>query len=110
MIASNYPLFDVFVSTLYFAIFVAWIVLVFHIFQDIVRSHDLSGAGKAGWVVFILVLPLVGCLLYLIVRGGDMHVRQDRAIRVQRESFEEYIRQVADGHHEPTSPTPPDPS
>lgn len=94
MIASTYPLFDVFVSTLYFAILIAWIILVFHVFQDIMRSHDLSGGAKAIWVLFILVLPLVGCLAYLIIRGGDMHLRQERAVQLQRESFEDYIRKV----------------
>ncbi len=94
MSATTYPLGDVFMSTLYFAILIAWIILVFHVFQDVLRSHDLSGSAKALWVLFILVLPLVGCLLYLIVRGGDMHLRQERAAQLQRESFENYIRQV----------------
>ena len=95
MVATPYPLFDVFVSTLYFAILIAWVILVFHVFQDVMRSHDLTGIAKALWVLFILVLPLLGCLLYLIVRGGAMHLRQERAIQLQRESFEDYIRHVA---------------
>ena len=94
MIAANYPVFDVFVSTLYFAILIAWVILVFHVFQDIMRSPDLTGAARAIWVLFILALPLLGCLLYLIARGGDMHVRQERAVQVQRQAFEDYIRHV----------------
>src|ERR1035437_1160231 len=88
-------MFDVFVSTLYFAILIGWIILVFHVFQDIMRSHDLTGTAKAIWVLFILVLPLLGCLLYLIVRGGGMHLRQERAHRAQREAFEDYTRRGA---------------
>ncbi len=48
MFASNYPLADVFVSTLYFVLLIFWIILVFHIMLDIFRSHDLSGAAKTG--------------------------------------------------------------
>jgi hypothetical protein len=107
MIASTYPLLNIFVSTLYFAILIAWIILVFHVFQDIMRSHDITGSSKALWVLFILVLPLLGCLLYLIVRGGDMHRRQERAMQVQRDSFEDYIRHVATTTSEHThTPTP----
>lgn len=105
MIATSYPLFNVFVSTLYFALLIAWIILVFHVFQDIMRSHDLTGAAKALWVLFIFVLPLLGCLFYLILRGGDMHLRQERVAQMQRESFEDYIRHVATtkDEHTPTS-------
>ena len=108
MIASTYPMADVFVSTLYFAIMIAWIILVFHVFQDIMRSHDLSGAAKAVWVLFILVLPLLGCLLYLVVRGGAMHIRQERAGQQQRDAFENYIRHVVatKDSHESEETTP----
>ncbi len=100
MIASNYPLLDVFVSTLYFVVLIGWIILVFHVFQDIMRSHDLDGVAKALWVLFILVLPLIGCLLYLVVRGGSMHTRQLHAAKIQRETFEDYIREVVATKHD----------
>ena len=95
MTATAYPIFDVFASTLFFAILIGWVVLVFHIFQDIMRSHDLTGSAKALWVLLILVLPLMGCLLYLVVRGDEMHLRQERVHQLEREAFEDYIRRVA---------------
>jgi hypothetical protein len=99
-------MFDVFVSTLYFAVLIGWVILVFHVFQDIMRSHDLTGPAKAMRVLFILVLPLLGCLLYLIVRDGAMHLREERARLLQHEAFEDYIRHVAatkrDDAHVPT--------
>ena len=95
MFASSYPLLDVFVSTLYFALFIVWIIIIFHVLVDIMRSHDLSGAAKAGWVLFILILPLIGSLVYLVVRGGSMHERQLHAVAAQQKAFEDYIRQVA---------------
>jgi ABC-type multidrug transport system fused ATPase/permease subunit len=93
--ASNYPLADVFVSTLYFVLMIFWIILVFHVVFDVFRSHDLSGPGKALWILFILVLPLVGTLIYVLVRGGSMHERQVQAVQSQQKAFEDYIRKVA---------------
>ncbi len=95
MLASNYPLLDVFVSTLYFALFIVWLIIIFHVMVDIMRSHDLSGVAKAAWVLFILVLPLIGSLVYLVVRGGSMHERQLHAVAAQQKAFEDYIRKVA---------------
>jgi len=95
MLASNYPLLDVFVSTLYVALFVVWIIFVFHVMLDITRSHDLSGGAKALWVLFIIVTPLIGTLAYFVVRGGSMHERQTHAVAAQQKAFEDYIRRVA---------------
>ncbi len=95
MIGSSYPLAGVFVSTLYFAIFIFWIILIFHIMLDIFRSHDLSGPAKALWVLGILIFPLLGGLIYLVIRGGSMHERQLHAVAAQQKSFEDYIRKVA---------------
>jgi len=95
MLAASYPLWDVFVSTLYFALFIVWLIIIFHVVVDIMRSHDLNGAAKAAWVLFILILPLVGSLVYLVVRGGSMHERQTHAVQAQQKAFEDYIRKVA---------------
>ena len=95
MFATSYPLLDVFVSTLYFALFIVWIIVIFHVMVDIMRSLDLCGAAKAAWVLFILILPLVGSLIYLVVRGGSMHERQMHAVAAQQKAFEDYIRKVA---------------
>ncbi|MHB8379395.1 MAG: PLDc N-terminal domain-containing protein [Acidimicrobiales bacterium] len=95
MLASNYPLLDVFVSTMYFALFIFWMILVFHVVLDVFNSHDLSGPAKALWVLFILILPVLGCLVYVLVRGGDMHQRRVRAVQSQQKAFEDYIRAVA---------------
>jgi len=95
MLAANYPLLDIFISTLYLAVFIFWMILVFHIITDIFRSHDLSGTMKAFWVLFILILPLVGGLVYLITRGSAMHERDIRQLETQQKAFEDYIRKVA---------------
>ena len=95
MFASNYPLADVFVSTLYLVLMIFWVILVFHVVLDIFRSHDLGGPAKAAWILFILVLPLLGSLIYVLVRGGSMHQRQVTAVQSQQKAFEDYIRAVA---------------
>ncbi len=95
MFGADYPLFDVFISTLYIVLFIFWIMLVFQVMIDIFASHDLSGPAKALWVLFILVLPLLGALIYLITRGGSMHERRIHAMQVQQKAFEDYIRTVA---------------
>lgn len=95
MLASNYPLLGVFISTLYIVLFVVWIILVFHVFADVFRSHDLSGPAKTLWVLFIFILPLLGTLVYLLARGGSMHERQTLALQAQQKAFEDYIRKVA---------------
>jgi hypothetical protein len=95
MLATSYPLLDVFVSTLYFVIFLFWIILVFHIMYDIFRSHDLSGVGKTGWILMILIFPLLGSLIYVLARGGSMHERDLSSQQMNQKVFEDYIRQVA---------------
>ena len=64
------PILDFFWAMLMFFLFFAWIWVLITVFIDIFRSHDLNGWEKALWVVFVLVLPLLGVLVYLIARGG----------------------------------------
>ena len=95
MFGTSLSLPDVFATALYIAFLVFWLMLVFHIMVDIVRSHDLSGPGKMWWILFILVLPLVGSLVYFVVRGGSMHERQAQGAPSHQRGFEEYIRAIA---------------
>jgi Short C-terminal domain/Phospholipase_D-nuclease N-terminal len=76
--ASNYPVLDLFWTIIEFFLWVIWIWILIMIFIDIFRSHDLSGWAKALWFLFVLFIPLIGVLVYLIARGGSMHERQVR--------------------------------
>jgi ABC-type multidrug transport system fused ATPase/permease subunit len=89
------PLLDLFFAMLWFFLFVAWIWLLISVYADIFRSDDLGGAAKALWVVFVLVLPYLGVLIYLIARGGSMHERSQQRSIAAREAAEAYIRDVA---------------
>jgi Short C-terminal domain len=92
---SSYPLLNLFWTMFEFFLWVAWIWILIMVFIDIFRSHDLSGWAKALWLIFVLVIPLIGVLVYLIARGGEM---QDRAVRQAQQQDAEarrYIQQAA---------------
>ena len=89
------PVLDFIWAMFVFFIFVMWIWLVITVFIDIFRNHEMSGWAKAGWTIFIIFLPLLGVLVYMIVHGGDMQRRRiDEAAQMQ-EAQNDYIRQVA---------------
>jgi IS5 family transposase len=89
------PLFDLFFSMLWFFLFVAWIWVLISVYADIFRSDDLSGWGKAFWVLFALVLPALGVLVYLIARGGKMQERALQRAAETEQAAKTYIREVA---------------
>ena len=92
---TNYPLLDVFLSMLYFFCWILWIFLLFWIIMDIFRSDDLGGWGKAAWLIFVIFLPLIGVLVYLIARGHSMSDRQARQAKAQDEQFRAYVKEAA---------------
>ena len=95
MLASSYPILDIFLTTLYFFLFIIWIWLLFMVFIDIFRSHDMGGWAKALWVIFIIILPFLGVFVYLIARGGKMHERAAQQAAQQQKAFDQYVKQTA---------------
>jgi len=93
--ASSYPLLNVFWTILEIFLWVIWIWILITVFVDIFRSHDLSGWAKALWFLFVLFIPLVGVLVYLIARGGSMHERAVRQAQQQDQAFRQYVQQTA---------------
>ena len=91
----SYPLLAVFWTILEIFVFVIWIWPLIWIFSDIFRSRDLSGWAKALWTLFVLFIPLIGILTYLIVRGGSMHERAVQQARQQDQEFRQYVQQAA---------------
>ena len=88
------PLFDLFWSMLWIFLFIIWIWLLISVFIDIFRT-DISGWGKALWVIFVIVLPFLGVLVYLIVHGDDMQERAMNRAMGQQEAQAAYIQDVA---------------
>jgi Phospholipase_D-nuclease N-terminal/Short C-terminal domain len=95
MLAYDYPILSLIWMMFMFFVFVLWIWLLIAIFMDIFRSHDMGGAMKAVWVFFIIILPFLGVLIYLIVRGGSMHERAADQAAQQQQAFDAYVRQTA---------------
>jgi type VI protein secretion system component VasK len=92
---SSYPLLNVFWSILIFFLWVLWIWVLVWIFIDIFRSHDLSGWEKALWFLFVLLIPLIGVLVYLIARGDKMQERAVRADQQEEQEFRASVQQPA---------------
>src|SRR5580700_7991147 len=95
MLATNYPILDFFLTMLYFFLFIIWIWLLIMVFMDVFRSHDMGGWAKALWVIFIIVMPYLGVLVYLIARGGKMHERAAQQAAQQQKAFDQYVKQAA---------------
>jgi Short C-terminal domain/Phospholipase_D-nuclease N-terminal len=93
--SSSYPLLNVFWTIFEIFLWVIWIWILIWIFIDIFRSHDLSGVAKALWFLFVLFIPLLGVLAYLIVRGGSMHERAVQQAQQQDQQARQYIREAA---------------
>jgi hypothetical protein len=92
LLAAEFGTGQVLWSLLWFFLFFVWIMLIFTIFGDIIRSDDMGGGAKAIWSIFIIFLPFIGIFLYLIIRGGGMGERQVAAAKKQNEQMQEYIR------------------
>jgi hypothetical protein len=91
----NYPLLNIFWTIFEVFLWVVWFWILITVFIDIFRSHDLSGVAKALWFVFVLFIPLIGVLVYLIVRGSSMHERAVHQVQQQDAEARRYIQQAA---------------
>lgn len=91
----NYPLLDILWTMLEFFILFMFIWLMIMVFSDIFRSHDMGGGAKALWVIFVIILPPIGILVYLIARGGSMHERAVKQAEDQQKAFDAYVKQAA---------------
>ena len=97
MLAVSYPFLDLMWTMLVFFLWIMWIWLLFTVFADIFRRHDLSGWGKAGWLIFAILLPFLGVFIYLITQNVGMTERNLERSRAQRDQFDDYVRTTAGG-------------
>jgi hypothetical protein len=94
---ATYTFLDVFWDILIFFAFFIWIWLLIVIFSDLFRRDDISGWGKAGWIVFVIVLPYLGVLVYLIAEHKGMTERTIRSQEAAKSEMDQYVRSVAGG-------------
>jgi hypothetical protein len=93
--STSYPILDAFWTIFLIFLWVLWFWVLITVFIDIFRSSDLSGGAKAGWFIFVLIIPVIGVLVYLIVRGGKMHQRQVKEAQAQDQEFRRYVQEAA---------------
>jgi hypothetical protein len=97
VIAADYPFMDVFWSILIFFFWVIWIWIVITVLIDIFRRRDIGGWAKALWVIFVVILPWLGVLIYLIVEHDGMRDRNIKQAQAQQQQFDDYVRDTAGG-------------
>ena len=95
LIAADYPFLNILWSMIIFFAWVAWLFILFRVIADIFRRHDTSGWGKAFWLIFVIVLPFLGVLIYLIANGDDMAKRDLDQARAAQASMDDYVKSVA---------------
>ncbi|MFF0506528.1 SHOCT domain-containing protein [Streptomyces fimicarius] len=92
---DDYPLLNLFLTMLYLFLWVMWFFLLFKVITDLFRDHSLNGWAKAGWLVFVILLPYLGVLVYLIVRGPSMHERDEKLAKDSEAAFRKYVQDAA---------------
>ena len=95
MLAADYPFLDLMWTMVIFFVWILWFWLLFTVFADIFRRHDLSGWGKTAWIIFTILLPFLGVFVYLITQNVGMTERNLQRARAERDRYDDYVRQTA---------------
>jgi hypothetical protein len=94
-VGADYPFLDVFWTMLVFFVWVIWIWLLITILVDVFRRHDIGGAKKVLWVIFVILVPFVGVFAYLLVNHDEMATRNVAQMTAQQAQFDSYVQTVA---------------
>jgi hypothetical protein len=94
-LAADYPLLNIIWTMLVFFAWVIWFWLLIIVFSDLFSRHDISGWGKAGWALLLVVLPYLGVFIYMIAQGAHMAERRDKQSKAARSEFDDYVKNVA---------------
>lgn len=95
MLAYDYPILGLFWSMMIFFLWIAWIILVFRVIMDVFRNNEMGGFAKALWLIFVIIVPWFGVLIYLIVNGSDMTKRSMQEQQAAQDEFATYVRNTA---------------
>jgi len=95
MLAYDYPILGIFWTMLILFVWISWLFIFFHVVIDIFRSHDMGGWMKAVWFLAVVLLPLLGVLIYVLVRGDSMRDRDVARAKAQQDDMAAYVRQAA---------------
>ncbi len=97
MTAYSYPLLGAFWTMFWLFLWIIWIFILFRVILDIFRSQDLGGWGKAGWLIFVIVLPFLGVFVYVLARGKQMGQRDVEDAQARDQQFRAYVQDAAAG-------------
>jgi hypothetical protein len=97
LLAASYPFLDVLWTMFIFFLWVIWFWLLFTVFVDVFRRHDIGGWKKAAWLVFVIILPFLGVFIYIIVENDGMTQRNLDRAKTQQAAFDTYVRDTAGG-------------
>jgi len=97
VLAADYPFLDILWTMFIFFLFIIWIWILITVFVDIFRRKDTSGFSKALWIIFVIILPYLGVLIYLIANHDGMADRNLAQVQQQKAATDEYIRSVSGG-------------
>ena len=95
VLAADYPFLDALWTMFIFFIWVAWLFLLFRILFDVFRRHDIGGGKKTLWVLFLVFVPFIGVLVYVIAEGSNMSGRDIEQAKAQQAQFDDYVKSVA---------------
>jgi hypothetical protein len=97
VLAADYPFLDILWTMFIFFLFIIWIWILITVFVDIFRRKDASGFTKAAWIIFVILLPYLGVLVYLIANHDGMADRNIQKMQEQQQATDAYIKSVAGG-------------
>jgi hypothetical protein len=97
MLAASYPFLDVIWTMFIFFLWIIWFWLLFTVFIDIFRRHDISGGKKTLWLIFVIILPYLGVFIYLITQNEGITQRNIDRAQSQKAQFDDYVRTTAGG-------------
>ena len=95
MLAASYPFLDVLWTMFIFFLWIIWFWLLFTVFIDIFRRHDISGGKKTLWIIFAIVLPYLGVFIYLITQNEGITQRNIDRAQTDKAQFDDYVRTTA---------------
>jgi len=97
VLAADYPFLDVLWTMVIFFCWIIWFFLLFRVFADVFRRHDIGGGTKTLWIIFVIILPFLGVFIYLIAQGHGLADRDLQTAQASQQQFDSYVKSVAGG-------------
>jgi hypothetical protein len=95
LLASDYPFLDVLWTLFIFFLWVIWFWLLFTVFIDVFRRHDIGGGKKVLWLIFVIIVPFLGVFIYILTQNDGMTQRNLDRAKAQQSQFDSYVRETA---------------